>query len=211
MGHEAATRAPFIQLYSHPPHTAVQPTQIRTSERLLRPPQGVNTPPKDYTIRTCLVRTACATLSGLGARGMAWSEPPSREAKHLMTKSESREFMERFDVMDTRFDAVDTRLDTMDTRFDAMDARFDTMDARFDAADERAGAFDERLRRVEILGEDARHLLEVVAEGVAGVTRTLEAFRLEVAAGFREQREFVQTLFWELDRRMTRLEEGPAR
>ena len=142
---------------------------------------------------------------------MAWSEPPSREAKHLMTKSESREFMERFDVMDTRFDAVDTRLDTMDTRFDAMDARFDTMDARFDAADERAGAFDERLRRVEILGEDARHLLEVVAEGVAGVTRTLEAFRLEVAAGFREQREFVQTLFWELDRRMTRLEEGPAR
>ena len=51
MGHEAATRAPFIQLYSHPPHTAVQPTQIRTSERLLRPPQGVNTPPKDYTIQ----------------------------------------------------------------------------------------------------------------------------------------------------------------
>ena len=51
MGHEAATRAPFIQLYSHPPHTAVQPTQIRTSERVLRPPQGVNTPPKDYTIQ----------------------------------------------------------------------------------------------------------------------------------------------------------------
>ena len=50
MGHEAATRAPFIQLYSHPPHTAVQPTRIRTSERVLHPPQGVNTPPKDYTI-----------------------------------------------------------------------------------------------------------------------------------------------------------------
>ena len=32
MGHEAATRAPFIQLYSHPPHTAVQPHE---------PPQSV--------------------------------------------------------------------------------------------------------------------------------------------------------------------------
>ena len=36
-----------------PPRTAVQPTQIRTSERLLPPPQGVNTPPKDYTIQPC--------------------------------------------------------------------------------------------------------------------------------------------------------------
>ena len=132
-----------------------------------------------------------------------------------MTKSESREFMERFDGVDERFDGVDKRfdrvderLDAMDVRFDAMDARFDAMDARFDAADERADAFDERLRRVEILGEDTRHLLEVVAEGVAGVAHTLEAFRVEVAAGFREQREFTQTLFRELDRRVTRLEEG---
>ena len=107
-----------------------------------------------------------------------------------MTSSESREFMERFDAVDERFDA---------------------MDARFDAGDERAEAFDERLRRVEILGEDTRHLLQVVAEGVAGVTRTLEAFRLEVAAGFREQREFVQTLFGELDRRVTRLESDRGR
>ena len=176
--------------------------------------------------------------------GVAWSGiPPSREAEHLLTKNESREFMERFDAvddrfdgvdkrldameakfeamdtrfdamdtrfdaMDTRFDAMDTRFDAMDTRFDAMDARFDAMDARFDAADERADAFDEGLRRVEIVGEDTRHLLEVVAEGVAGVSRSLEAFRLEVAAGFREQRKLVQALFGDLDRRVTRLEEG---
>ena len=41
----------FIQLYSHPPHTAVQPTRLITSERVLRPSHGVNTPPKDYTIQ----------------------------------------------------------------------------------------------------------------------------------------------------------------
>ena len=125
-----------------------------------------------------------------------------------MTSSESREFMERFDAVDERLDAMDTRFDAMDERFDAMDTRFDAMDARFDAADKRAEAFDERLRRVEILGEDTRRLLEVVAEGVAGLTRTLEAFRLEVAAGFREQQALVRTLFQTLDRRVTRLEEG---
>lgn len=51
MGHEAAARAPIIQLYSHPPHTAVQPTRLRHSERVPRPHQGVNTPPKDHTIQ----------------------------------------------------------------------------------------------------------------------------------------------------------------
>ena len=120
--------------------------------------------------------------------------PLSREAKRLMTSSESREFMERFDAVDERFDGVDEHLAAMDTRFDA--------------ADKRAEAFDERLRRVEILGEDTRLLLEVVAESVAGVTRMLEVFRLEVAAGFREQQALIQTLFQTLDRRVTRLEEG---
>ncbi len=51
MGHEAATRAPVIQPFANPPHTTVQPIRLRTSERVLRPPQGVNTPPKDYTIQ----------------------------------------------------------------------------------------------------------------------------------------------------------------
>ena len=110
--------------------------------------------------------------------------------------------------MDGRFDAMDVRFDAMDGRFDAMDVRFDAMDARFDAADHRAEAFDERLRRVEILGEEARHLLEVVAEGVAGVAASLGALRLDMAAGFREQRDYVETLFRSLDGRVTRLEEG---
>ena len=91
-------------------------------------------------------------------------------------------------------------------RFDALDARLDAIDARIDSAD----AFDERLRRVKILGGDTCHLLELIAEGVAGVSRSLEAFRLEVAAGFREHRELVQTLFGDLDRRVTPLEEGPT-
>ena len=51
MGHEAAARAPIIQLYSNLPHTAVQAISITPPERVPHPPIGVNTPPKDYTIQ----------------------------------------------------------------------------------------------------------------------------------------------------------------
>jgi hypothetical protein len=34
-----AIRAPFIQAYSHPPHTAVQPIRLKTSKRVLTHPK----------------------------------------------------------------------------------------------------------------------------------------------------------------------------
>ncbi len=104
-----------------------------------------------------------------------------------MTKSEYQELVE--------FIAV---------RFDRNDKRFDTMDGRFDA-------MDERLRRVEILGEDNRHQIQLVAEGVSGVDGKLEAFRSEVAVGFQDLRDLLRTSHRELDRRVMRLEEDRRR
>ena len=66
---------------------------------------------------------------------------------------------------------------------------------RFDRVDERFNATDERLHRAEILAEDTRHQVRIVAEGVATVDRKLEDFRSEVADGFRD-----------LDVRLTRVE-----
>ena len=40
---------------------------------------------------------------------------------------------------------------------------------RFDRNDKRFDTIDERLRRVEILGEDNRHQIQIVSVGVAGV------------------------------------------
>ena len=72
----------------------------------------------------------------------------------------------------------------------------------------RFDRIDERLRRVEILGEENRHQIQIVAEAVMGVDDKLETFRSEVAAGFQNVHELLRGSHLELDRRMTRLEEG---
>ena len=108
-----------------------------------------------------------------------------------MTKSEYQELVEfiapRFDRIDIRFDRIDIRLAAIDVRFDAI---------------------DDRLRRVQILGEENRHQIQIVAETVSAFDGKLEAFRSEVAAGFRAVHELLRASHLELDRRVTRLEEG---
>ena len=79
---------------------------------------------------------------------------------------------------------------------------------RFDRSDKRFDAIDERLRRVEILGEDNRHHIQIVAEAVTGLDQRFEAFRSEVAVGFQDVRELFSTSQLALDRRVTRLEES---
>ena len=82
---------------------------------------------------------------------------------------------------------------------------------RFDRIDKRFDAVDERLRRVEVLGEDNRHQIQILAEAVSGNDRRVEAFRSEVAVGFQDLRELLRTSHLELDRRVTRLEEDRGR
>ncbi len=81
--------------------------------------------------------------------------------------------------------------------------QFDRIVIRFDA-------IDERLRRVEILGEENRHQIQIVAEAVAKTVSIdkFEAFRSEVATGFQDLRELLRASHLELDRRVTGLEEG---
>ena len=108
-----------------------------------------------------------------------------------MTKSEYQELVEfiapRFDRIDNRLDGIDERFAVVDKRFDGIDERFAAVDERFDAIVERFDATDERLRRVEILGEENRHQIQIVAETVAETVSNdkFETFRSEVAAGFR--------------------------
>ncbi len=74
----------------------------------------------------------------------------------------------------------------------------------------RFDGIDERLRRMEILGEENRHQIQIVAEAVAKTVSIdkFEAFRSEVAAGFEGLRGLLRASHLELDRRVTRLEEG---
>ncbi len=53
-----------------------------------------------------------------------------------------------------------------------------------------------------------RHQIQIVAEAVTGVDDKLEAFRSEVAVGFESVHELLRASHLDLDRRVTRLEEG---
>ena len=90
--------------------------------------------------------------------------------------------------------------------------RFDRIDDRFTAVDKRFDVIDDRLRRVEILGEENRHQIQIVAETVSKTVSDskFEAFRSEVAAAFQDLRELLQASHLELDRRVTRLEKGSS-
>lgn len=145
---------------------------------------------------------------------VSWEHDP----RGHVTKSEYQELAEfialRFDRNDKRFDAIDERFDAIERRFDAMDRRFERNDTRFDviedrlaAHDKRFDSFDERLHRVEILGEQNLHQIQIVAEAVTGLDQRFEAFRSEMAEGFEELRNLIRTTYVELDRRVTRLEE----
>ena len=130
-----------------------------------------------------------------------------------MTKSEYQELVEfiapRFDDIGRRFDAIDEGFDLVDVRFDAMDKRFDAMDERFDAMDRRIEGIDQRLARVEILGEENRHHIQIVAEAVSNTVSNdrFEAFRSEVATSFQDLRELLGASHRELDGRLVKVEE----
>jgi phage tail tape-measure protein len=70
----------------------------------------------------------------------------------------------------------------------------------------RFDRIDERLRRMEILGEENRHQIQIVSKAVSD--SKFDAFRSEVAAGFQDLRELLRASHLELDRRVTRLEKG---
>ena len=113
-----------------------------------------------------------------------------------MTKSEYQELVE---FIAPRFN-----------RIDVIDERFADVDKRFDVIDERFAGFDESLRRVEVLEEENRHQIQIVAEAVSRTVSEdkFETFRSEVAAGFQDLHDLLRTSHLELDRRVTRLEEG---
>ncbi len=91
-----------------------------------------------------------------------------------MTRSEYQELVE---FLGPKFDALNRRFEAIDHRFDAIDHRFDAIDRRFDA-------LEDRLTRVEVLCEDNRHQIEIVAEGVGAVWSELGRLRTEMTEGF---------------------------
>jgi hypothetical protein len=134
--------------------------------------------------------------------------PDQYERLALLVAQESAAVKGILRSMDARMGRMEGRQDTMDGRLDTMDGRLDKMDGRFDGMDGRFDGIESRLSRVEVTGEEARHLLELVAEGVTTVDRKVETLRLEMTQGFTEVREEMAVGFGANDGRLGKLESG---
>jgi chaperonin cofactor prefoldin len=95
----------------------------------------------------------------------------------------------------------------LDRRFEAVDRRFADMDHRFEElrdelrAEMRAGDAETR-RHFDVVAEDLKFRIQLVAEGVLLVDEKLERFRVEVHERF----EAVDRRFEAIDQRFMRLE-----
>jgi chaperonin cofactor prefoldin len=95
----------------------------------------------------------------------------------------------------------------LDRRFEAVDRRFADMDHRFEElrdelrAEMRAGDAETR-RHFDVVAEDLKSRIQLVAEGVLLVDEKLERFRVEVHERF----EAMDRRFEAIDQRFMRLE-----
>lgn len=77
-----------------------------------------------------------------------------------------------------RVDSVEKKLDglieTVDQRFEAVDRRFEAVDRRLEAVDRRFDRVEGRLDRLEIVMEDIRDQVRLIAEGHAATQALIE-------------------------------------
>jgi septal ring factor EnvC (AmiA/AmiB activator) len=103
---------------------------------------------------------------------------------------------QRLDGHDTRFEAVEARLDAHDARFDSIDARFESIDARFQSVDaefrsvraEIKAEGEATRRHFDIVAEQMKDIVKVVAEGTARNTGRLDDHEIRPARVERKKR-----------------------
>jgi archaellum component FlaC len=81
---------------------------------------------------------------------------------------------------------INERFARIDQRFERMDERFERMDGRFERIDERFEKVETEARHTRVLLEGLDNKIQLVAEGVAGVSERLEDFKAETARNFAE-------------------------
>ena len=98
----------------------------------------------------------------------------------------------------------------LDRRFEAVDRRFSEMDRRFEELRTEMRASDADTRRhFDVVAEDLKSRIQLVAEGVLLVDKKLERFRAEVHERFEavnRRFEAVDRRFEAIDQRFMRLE-----
>jgi predicted nucleic acid-binding Zn-ribbon protein len=151
-------------------------------------------------------------------------DPETREyfeafAKSINTRFDSMEqrFEGRFQSMEQRFDSMEQRFESMEGRLDSMEqrseGRFQSIERQlqefreetaqnFDWVEGRLSTVETGLHHTQILVEDLRGQVQLVAEGVATCNERLDRLEEKVDRGFAEERANRTLHEGDLDRRL---------
>ncbi len=120
----------------------------------------------------------------------------------------------KFEAIDTRFEAIDTRLEVHDTRFEAIDTKLEVHNTKFENIDTKLGDNQEQIREnrkqihyTQLLGEDLRSKVQLLAEGHATLAQKIDRNHQEARAWRLEDRAYFEAMFVRLSRRDDQLEE----
>jgi archaellum component FlaC len=132
---------------------------------------------------------------------IAYLDERFRESAQALARFRD-ETNQRFDTIDQRFGTIDQRFDTIDQRFGTIDQRFGTIDQRFDTIDQRIDQVEEGVRHTQVLVEDVRSDVRLLAEGVSSFDGKLDAVRLELKEEIGEVRSLLEASYRDMDRRI---------
>jgi len=115
---------------------------------------------------------------------------------------------DQFASVRDEFTSVHDQFASVHDEFTSVRSEMSSMRGEMSAMNERMGRMDDRLAKVEITGEQTRHLVEIVADGVTTADGKVEGLRTDMNRGFEDVREVMAVGFGAHDVRLRRIEGG---
>ncbi len=104
---------------------------------------------------------------------------------------------------------LDERFHRIDQRFEQIDQRFEQIDGRFKRVEDRLETLDTAVRHTNVLVEDLRSDVHLIAEGSVGLNDRFETFQSEATLVFDQVKGWIEPYYRNLDGRL-KVVEGRA-
>src|SRR5437868_23286 len=110
-----------------------------------------------------------------------------------------------------RFESLEGRFESLEGRFESLEGRFESLEGRFESLEGRFEKLVEAVHLTQVTVESLHSDLRLVAEGVMGISDTVEKRAEEVDQKLDEVKSSVALSYKGLSRRVVVLEERAAR
>ncbi len=110
------------------------------------------------------------------------------------------------EYLDSRFEHIRQGLDQTNQRLDQTNQRLDQTNQRLGSLEDQGRGLEDQGRQTQVVVEDLRGQVAIVAEGVVGLGERQDLLRDEMRGELREFRQLFGVTYTHIDRRLGRLE-----